>query len=92
MLKTGISNGQQDYSDLSEKIALTFFPWNNPEFAFGDAAFWIVAALTMLLAIVPGSLEVAATGLTAFAGAGIQQIAYSLTPGYADLFSLFGFY
>lgn len=46
----------------------------------------------MLLAIVPGSLEVAATGLTAFAGAGIQQIAYSLTPGYADLFSLFGFY
>lgn len=77
---TGISNGQQDYSDLSGKIALTFFPWNNPEFAFGDAAFWIVAALTMLLTIVPGLVEVAATGLAAFTAAGIQQIAYSLTP------------
>lgn len=46
----------------------------------------------MLLAIVPGLLEVAATGLAAFTAAGIQQAAYSLTPGYADLFSLFGFY
>jgi len=46
----------------------------------------------MLLAIIPGLLEVEAIGLTAFTAAGIQQIAYSLTPGYADLFSLFGFY
>ncbi|OCL00563.1 uncharacterized protein K441DRAFT_104822 [Cenococcum geophilum 1.58] len=34
----------------------------------------------MLLAIVPGLLEVTATGLAAFTAAGIQQIAYSLTP------------
>ena len=46
----------------------------------------------MLLAIVPGLVEVAATGLTAFTAAGIQQVAYSLTPRYADLFGLFGFY
>lgn len=45
----------------------------------------------MLLTIVPGLVEVAATGLAAFTAAGIEQLAYSLTPEYADLFSLFGF-
>ncbi|OCL07402.1 hypothetical protein AOQ84DRAFT_389548 [Glonium stellatum] len=77
---TGISNGQQDYSDLSDQLALTFFPWSNPQFAFGDAAFWIVATLTMLVAVIPGLLEAEAVGLSAFAGAGVQQLAFSLTP------------
>ncbi len=78
--QTGISNGQQGYTNRIEGIALTFFPWQEPEFPFGHAAFWIVAAIAMLIGIVPGVGQSTALGVAAFAGAGVQQASYTLEP------------
>lgn len=78
--ETGISNGQNGFSDRVDGLAQTFFPWKNPQFAFGDAAFWIVATVSMLMGIVPGVSQGVAIGVGAFMGAGIQQTSYSLQP------------
>ncbi|OCK74569.1 hypothetical protein K432DRAFT_447221 [Lepidopterella palustris CBS 459.81] len=77
---TGISNGQQDFTDLSDQIALTFFPWKNPKFPFGDAAFWINAIISILFSIIPGISVPLKSGLTALTKAGVQQAEYSLQP------------
>jgi hypothetical protein len=53
-----------------------------------DATFWIVAVLTALFALPAGLVGeevaveagVAAAGITAFVGAGVQQVSYTLQP------------
>ncbi|KAH0538828.1 hypothetical protein FGG08_004604 [Glutinoglossum americanum] len=88
-LVTGVTNGQVDYQGLIDEMALMFFPWKNPHFALGDAAFWIVAVITALAAFGTfGAVElaVALVGVGAFAGAAIQQVTLALTPsnGFAS--------
>jgi hypothetical protein len=69
-------------------MALIFFPWKNPSFLFGDAAFWVVAVFTSLFGIPGAAVEreaaiaigAAAGGIGAFLAAGIQQASYSLQP------------
>lgn len=65
-------------------MAETFFPWSEPSFPLGDAALWIVALVTALLAIPTGftsdAVAIAATGVGAFVSGGIQQVSLSLAP------------
>lgn len=68
-------------------MAETFFPWQDPSFALGDAQFWIVALVTALLAIPTGfaseGIAIGATGAGAFIAGGVQQVSQSLSPMYA---------
>jgi hypothetical protein len=69
---------------LVNSIAATFFPWKNPTFALGDAAFWITATLTVLFGI-PGGLlsevgKSVLSGANAFVAAGVSQASHSLQP------------
>ena len=72
---------------MTKDIANVFFPWKQPKFLLGDAAFWIVALITAIFAAPaliagPGAavIAVGAVGVGAFVGAGVQQLSYALEP------------
>jgi hypothetical protein len=59
-------------------------PWKEPNFALGDASFWMIAIFVVMLAIAPEigiPIEVGtAAGVGAVMGAGISELSYSLEP------------
>ena len=74
---------------MTKDIANIFFPWKEPKFLLGDAAFWVVALVTAIFAAPVLFAEAGAeaiafgsVGLGAFVGAGVQQVSSALEPRY----------
>lgn len=73
---------------MTKDIANIFFPWKEPKFILGDAAFWVVALITAIFAApalilhIGVEATIAAVALGAFVGAGVQQVSNALEPRY----------
>jgi hypothetical protein len=61
-----------------ENLVEVTMPWKRKHFALGDAAFWIIAAISTMFAIPTGGASL--VGTCAFLGAGVAQTSYSLQP------------
>jgi hypothetical protein len=86
-ISDGVLKGQVDYGNLMQQISVEFFPWKDPQFIFGDVAFWIVAIMSIMAAaalFIGPEAEFAALGALALTSAAVQQISFSLAPGPAN--------
>jgi len=86
-LKNGVTNGELTFSQKIDNVVQHTVPWKDPKFAFGDAGFWVVAAIMIMLSVgtiaQPEFGPAIAAGVGAVVGAGIQQAQYSLQPELA---------
>jgi len=67
--------GQLDFSDRIGKLAITYFPWNKPNYPVGiiqDAASFGLALLLSVIAFPFIGPEAIFTAIGAFGAAGIQ--------------------
>ena len=86
-----MTKGQLDFTDLIDKLVLTFFPWRDSNFAPEDALVWATAFAGIAGAVAPilaasrvaksqAAVAASAGGFAALAGAGFRQISNEIKP------------